>query len=113
MTADGVLSAVIWPNYVGACTDRGEEPISHPDYGRGMIRWDVMPNGELVGRAKVLVPPGMWTHILYCPHPSSPQVTAAQKLAHPCVLTSAGEIALDCITESDIRPLAPDPILHD
>jgi len=110
---DGTLSFVVWPAYVGACTETGEEPINHASYERGMIRWDVMPNDELVGRARVQIPAGTWTHVLYCPHPTSPQVYSAQKLAHPLVLSGAGTIDMDCITEKDIQPLSPDRVLHD
>ena len=105
MAGVGKLSFTVWPVYVGAANDRGEEPISSFDYGRGMIHWDIMPNGELVGRSKILVPAGDWNYILYCQHPTQPIITAAQKLDHPLVLPVAGEITLDCITEKDINPL--------
>jgi hypothetical protein len=111
--SDGVLSAVIWPTHAGMIRVDGTEPLGSPDYARGQIRWDVMPNGEIVGRVRVYVCAGQWAWIAYCAHPCRPQIITAQKLAHTLELQAPGMIDLDCITEKDVRPLAFDPILRD
>lgn len=99
----GILSATIWPTYLGAVKDDGSEPISSPDYQRGILFWDVEA-GVLLGHGRILVPAGEWTHIIYCHHPSLPTFVASQRLAHPIVLDAPGDIAMERITEADVRP---------
>jgi hypothetical protein len=101
-----VLSAVILPIYAGAVNHLGQEPISNSVYKRGMIRWDIMPNGEQIGRADINVPPGMWHWAIYCYHPTTPMFWAVEKLSMPVVLSSAGVVSLDCITMENIKPNA-------
>jgi hypothetical protein len=112
---EGVLSFVVWPTHAGVCNERGEEPISDPDYERGQITWSVNEQGRLVGEVRVRVPRGTldWTHVLYTHHPSSPAIITAQKLAQPFRLPDGGTIQLLDITDADVAPLAPDPVLHD
>ena len=103
---EGILSARILPIYAGAVNHLGEEPISSASYKRGMIRWDVMPNGEQIGRANVDVPAGMWHWVIYCYHPTRPVFYAVEKLPAPVVLSSAGVVTLDCINMENIQPNA-------
>lgn len=103
---DGILAVTILPIYAGAVNHLGEEPISNSAYKRGMIRWDVMPNGEQIGRANIDVPPGIWHWAIYCYHPTKPLFYAVEKLPVPTVLSSVGVLSLDCITMANIQPNA-------
>ena len=103
---DGFLSFKILPVYAGAVNHLGEEPISSSLYRRGMIRWDVMPGGEQIGRANIEVPPGTWTWAIYCYHPCLPVFWSVQKLPVPVVLSASGVVSLDCINIADIQPNA-------
>ncbi len=114
MAGDGTLTMVVWPTHVGAVNAKGEEPMSSAEYQRGQIKWSVNEQGKLVGNVRVLVPAGEWTHVIYTHHPTTPGFITAQKLAHPLITAgSGGEIGLLDITEEDVRPLAPDKVLHD
>ena len=106
MENEGVLSFKILPVYVGAVNHLGEEPITNGAYKRGMIKWDIMPNGEQIGRAAIDVPPGNWQWAIYCYHPTLPIFYAVEKLRMPVLLTSAGVVLLDCITMENIQPNA-------
>jgi hypothetical protein len=83
------------------------------DYQRGQISWAVNEQGLIRGRATVTVPAGEWAWIIYCHAPLTPGFVTAQKLAHSLMLSEAGTIELSEITEDEVRPLAPDPVLHD
>jgi hypothetical protein len=108
----GVLSAVVWPTWAGSVNEHGEEPISDPDYQRSQISWGLNEQGRIVGYAKIHVPRGIWTHIIYHHHPTRGGYITAQKLAHPLQLSSDGEIELIDITDEDVKPLNPDKVLH-
>lgn len=104
-----ILSAEVWPVYVGFSTfDPGLgpqaafEPI-HLDYERGQIVWTTMPNGEVVGRAKVWVPGNITlTHLLYLHGPGSlPMMVGKRQLPHPISLTERGSIEIDPICYGD------------
>lgn len=110
---DGILSAVVWPTYAGAIKSNGEEPIFTTDYARGSITWELNQAGQLRGRAVIDVPAGEWAWIIYCHNAHRPNFVTAQKLAHPLVLVEPGTIALHDITEEEVKPLNPDPVLHD
>jgi len=110
---EGTLSFVIWPAYAGAANEDGTEPVSDPDYQRGQISWKVTTQDKILGRTRIQLPAGVWTHILYTHHPSEPLVITAAKLAHPIVLHQAGYIDLTDITEEDVCPLQWDPVFHD
>ena len=113
MAGKGVFSVVIWPNHAGAVDERGEEPLSDPDYQRGQIGWGLNEQGRLVGHVRINVPRGTWTHILYCHTPAQPNFITVQKLSHPFVFSSPGTIKLLDITDDDVRPFDPDRVLHD
>jgi hypothetical protein len=103
---EGILSFKVLPVYAGTVNHLGEEPISSSAYKRGMIRWDVMPNGEQIGRATIDVPAGQWCWAIYCYHPTKPVFYAVEKLPTSVMLTSSGVITLDCITLENIQPNA-------
>ena len=106
MENEGVLTFTVLPIYAGAVNHLGEEPITNVAYKRGMIRWDVMPNGEQIGRATIDVPSGVWFWVIYCYHPTLPQFYAVEKLLGPVVLSGAGVVTLDCIMMENIQPNA-------
>jgi hypothetical protein len=110
---EGVLSFVVWPPYAGAVKSNGEEPMFGLEYQRGQITWAVNEAGILLGSTTITVPAGEWAWIIYCHSQFRPGYTTCSKLAHPLVLHEAGTIDLHGITENDIKPLAPDPVLHD
>jgi hypothetical protein len=110
---EGTLGFVVWPTHAGAVNSAGQEPMFTHDYYRGQIYWDVNEAGLIRGRATILVPAGEWTWIIYCHNPYQPGYVSAQKLAHPLYLSEPGTIDLSEITEEEVNPLAPDPVLHD
>jgi hypothetical protein len=91
----------------------GDEPMFGLDYQRGQITWEMTPLGVLEGRAIISVPAGEWAWIIYCYNQFRPGFVTAQKLAHPLVLREPGTITLTRITEDEVKPLNPDPVLHD
>jgi hypothetical protein len=109
---DGVLSFVVWPTHAGAVMANGDEPMFGLEYQRGQITWE-MTEGQLLGRATITVPAGEWAWIIYCHNQFRPGFVTCQKLAHPLVLPAPGTIELAGISEDDVRPLDPDPVLHD
>ncbi|HVQ84598.1 MAG TPA: hypothetical protein VMS84_07465 [Mycobacterium sp.] len=110
---EGVLGFIVWPTHAGAVNTRGEEPMFTVDYARGQIYWALNEHGLLRGRAIINVPAGEWAWIIYCHNPLEPGFITAQKLAHTLVLYEAGTIELSEITEDEVKPLNPDPVLHD
>jgi hypothetical protein len=112
----GIFRAVVWPVYAGAVNAAGEEPMSHPDYERGVITWALNEQGRLVGNVRIKIPPGNrdWTHILYCHNQFKPNYSTAQKLHHPFRLPAGGSIELIDITDEDVKVRTNfDPVLHD
>lgn len=104
---------VVWPTYAGALLADGSEPMSHLNYIRGQINWQVNDAGLIIGHTTIAVPAGEWCWVIYCHHPSAPQFSTVQKLAHPLRLIESGSIELDAITEADVRPTMPDPVVRD
>jgi len=110
---DGVLSFTVWPTHAGAVRRNGDEPIFQADYRRGQIAWAVNGAGGLLGHTTIDVPAGEYHWVIYCHDPYKPGYVTAQKLAHPLILDAPGTIDLTGITEAEVRPLNPDPVLHD
>lgn len=100
---DGVLSAIVWPTYVGAVRSNGEEPMSDPDYKRGSIKWRT--EGDLiVGSTTILVPAGDWSWLIYCYNDFKPNFISSQKLAHTLhVADQGGSITIERITPDDFK----------
>jgi hypothetical protein len=110
---DGTLGFVVWPTHAGAVNARGEEPMFGLEYQRGQITWAVNEKGDLEGSTTITVPAGQWCWIIYCHNAFRPGYVTAQKLAHPLTLSTPGTIDLTGITEDEVKPLAPDVVLHD
>jgi len=107
---EGVLSLVIWPAYVGACTENpaaigglvayGEPETS--DYQRGMIQW-AQEGDDIVGRAFIRLTKGEFTHLAYFHGPEGPAMGGAMKLPHPIVFDGPGVLEVYPITNPDLR----------
>jgi len=113
-SARGAFGVVVWPAYIGVVTSAGVEPEFGWDYNRGQIRWSVC-DGEVIGEASVEVPGSVldYTHVIYTHHPTKMPYWTVQKFSHPFHLPQGGTIRLSRITERDVTPLRPDPVLHD
>lgn len=108
----GILTAVVWPTHIGVVGPDGVEPVGDPEYQRGQITWAVVDD-VLEGMGLVETPAGEWTHVVYGHHPVQGEICNVQKFAHPFVFHEPGIITLAKITEHDIRPLDPDPVIRD
>jgi hypothetical protein len=110
---DGTLAAIVWPAYAGAVQRNGDEPMFGLDYLRGQICWALTGADKIEGGTTINVPAGEWCWIIYCRDQFRPGFVTAQKLDHPLILDKPGTIDLHGITEDDVTPMAPDPVLHD
>lgn len=112
--ATGVLIVEVWPVYAGlAVSDPGEamgacagEPYYHPDYERGQITWQVLPDsGAITGRAHIRVPAGTYTFLTY--HygpgvwPDGPQLVGKRRLEFALHFPAAGTVDIDPINQGD------------
>lgn len=109
--SDGTLAIVVWPAYVGACQgDPSTHTIWEPkvgDYRRGQIEW-ALENDIIVGRAKILVPQGEYTHLLYFRHPTAMETVGSVQLPHPIVYMGPDNIIeVYPITNDDLQLLKP------
>jgi hypothetical protein len=106
------LQAILWPVYVGvshghpggvtgACPMN--EPWGHPDYERGQITWErqpptlLFPEGEILGRALIRVPAGIWTHWVFCSGFQQAALMDCTQMDFPTALQQA--------TIVDLRPI--------
>ena len=89
----GILSVHVYPTYMGLgySTDGVTlvEQAGHADYQRGMIRWDTDPEGVITGHARVLLPKGVYTHLMFC-HGPSEMVIGVEQFDHPVVFDGPG-----------------------
>ena len=89
MAGDGKLAVVVWPAYIGAALEGATPPfaVNEPHnggYQRGQIHWyPVLDDRQVVGRARLTLPPGTYTHFVYFKHPTRPQPCGVAKMAHP------------------------------
>jgi hypothetical protein len=104
VVGEGRLTAVIWPTYAGAVMVNGDEPMFHTDYLRGQILWGMDNDGYLAGYAQIHVPPGAWTHIIYCRSQFKPGFVTASKIEQPMIFYKPDTIVLYHITERDVVP---------
>lgn len=111
----GRLEVVVWPVYVGACTeDPGPGPIAYGepisvDYARGQISWATerlpgMPE-QIVGRAFIAAPAGRYTHLAYFHGPEGPCMSGKMQLPHPIAFPRAGVIEVYPIVNPDMELL--------
>lgn len=99
----GVLQATVWPAYCGALDVYGVEPGD--DYSRGQIFWHVDDAGEVIGRAVILVPKGVYPELAYFHHPAQGLMCGHQHLEHPFTFPRPGVIRVEQITAADFTQL--------
>ena len=88
---DGKLGATVWPAHAGAISVLGCEPVNHHDYDRGQIKWEMDSSGKIVGRAKVRLPKGEFTHIAFFHTPTGPSFAGPpMQLDHPIKFDKPG-----------------------
>lgn len=108
----GTLAMVVWPAYVGFCTqDPGPGPTPYgeptePYYQRGQIQWG-MENGEIVGRALVKAPKTSplqpYTHLAYFSGPEGDCMSGKAQASQPITFHSDGVIEVYPITNTDLK----------
>jgi hypothetical protein len=109
----GILSCEVWPTYVGLCETNAppsqgnwylREPARHIDYKRGQIRWDTdKVSGEITGHARVYVPKGVYTHIVFAMAEEGHIMDVKQR-EHPIDMPSAGWVDVTPIRKSTVLP---------
>lgn len=103
----GILSIDVWPTYcgLGESTDGVTliEQHGHPDYERGQIWWETHDDGTVLGRARVMLPKGVYTHLMFCNGPSE-MLVAVEQLEHPVVFDRPGFFDVDPICNRDYLP---------
>lgn len=107
--ADGVLSMQVWPTYVGASQGHpllvGFSEPDHVNYKRGQIFWETAGDdmlelkGQIIGRAQILVPAGLYTHLAYYYGPEGPCMAGEGfQLPHPISFANDGVFEVYPIT---------------
>jgi hypothetical protein len=103
---NATLKAIVWPVYVGVSNQHPGgiegacphgEPWGHPDYERGQITWERQPGGEILGRALIKAPPGIWTHWVFCSGYQQAALMDTTQMDFPTALQQA--------TIIDLRPI--------
>jgi hypothetical protein len=94
----GRLSVTVWPVYLGLAKAQSaqmiREPTEHRDYERGQIDWFDLVKG--VGRARVWIPKGIYTHIIFCMGPRE-NVIGVNQMEHPQIFDRSGAVDVDPI----------------
>lgn len=103
----GLLTLDVWPVYMGLAESTDGvtfiEQLSHADYQRGQIFWEARPNGVVVGRARVCLPKGVHTHLLFCIGPTE-GIIGTERLEHPVIFDRPGFFDVDPIHHSNYLP---------
>ena len=109
MSNFGVLNVSVWPTYLGLSSDDPgpgpkplHEPLGESGYERGQIEWRTEVD-QILGRARVYVPKGVYTHLVFCHGPIDMQV-GSNKLEQPIVFDTPGWIDVDPIQNQDYLP---------
>lgn len=93
MLGGGVLSMLIWPTHIGVATDFGEPGTSNY-YDRGTISWhpdhDPEHQGKLIGRARIHIPAGTYTHFIFYHAPIGGRHSSLLQMEHPYVAATDG-----------------------
>jgi hypothetical protein len=95
---NGVLRGIVWPVYIG-CALAGTTPpfsIDEPHnggYERGVIHWEPTDIDEIVGRARIILAPGTYTHFCFFKHPTSPHACGVAPMDFP--ITARELVMLD------------------
>jgi hypothetical protein len=112
MNIEGTLGVVVWPVYIGAAMEGATPPfhVNEPHnggYRRGTIAWIPVPDSrQVIGRARILVPPGVYTHFVYFHHPVAGQCCGVAKMDFPVHCTEPLTVLdVDPIVNSDLALL--------
>jgi hypothetical protein len=109
---EGTLVIVTWPAYIGACdANLGmppftlSEPIDDPVYERGQIFWTpVNDDRQVIGRGRIILPPGRYTHYIYFQHPRKQELTGIAKMPYDVIFTQPRNILdVDPIINTDLN----------
>jgi hypothetical protein len=110
MSGQGAFGAVVWPVYIGAAMAGATPPftISEPHnggYERGQILWVPVPDArQVIGRARLILPPGIYTHFLYFHHPTRSQTCGVVQMDHPLRCTQPLTVLdVDPIINNDLQ----------
>ena len=109
----GQLSVIVWPVYLGAAL--GEpgngtvalgEPYGEPNYQRGQITWTDHGDGVILGSARIYLPKGIWTHLVFCSgwHRDAVMDGGYTQMEHPIVFDRPGILNVDPIRNQDVLP---------
>jgi hypothetical protein len=93
----------VWPVYIGAALEGATPPFSinephNGGYERGQIHWYPTSFGVIQGRARILCPPGIYTHFVYFKHPTKPEACGVTKMDMPFVCSEP-------LTYLDVDPI--------
>jgi hypothetical protein len=103
----GVFAPVIWPTYIGVAegiNGTAHEPISHPDYERGQICWTPVDDArQVIGRARIVCPPGVYTLFVYYQHPTEMRLVGFTQMDHPTTFTRLTVLDVDPIENHDLQ----------
>ena len=110
MSGQGRLAVTVWPVYIGAAMAGATPPftINEPHnggYQRGTIIWTPVPDArQVIGRARITLPPGTYDWFLYFHHPTRPQLCGMVQMDHPLYCTEPlTYLDVDPIINNDLR----------
>jgi hypothetical protein len=109
----GILSCEVWPTHVGLCETNApaakgnwflREPARHIDYKRGSISWETdKVTGQITGHARVYVPKGIYTHIVFATAEVGHIMDVKQR-EHPIDMPNTGWVDVVNIRKSTVLP---------
>lgn len=105
----GLLRIDVWPTYLGMAESRDDgatfiEPLDGDGYQRGMITWETQPDGNIIGHARLCLPRGVHTHLLFCHGPGAGMIIGIEQLEHPLVFDRAGYFDVNPIHHKSYLP---------
>jgi hypothetical protein len=106
----GKLAVTVWPVYIGVALAGSTPPFTlnephNGGYERGQINWVPVPDArQVIGRARIMCPPGTYTHFLYFHHPTRPQTCGVVQMDHPVTFTAPVTcLDVDPIINNDLQ----------
>ena len=103
----GILRVDVWPTMMGMAESSDgvtlTEPMGHADYLRGQIFWETLPDDTIVGHARLCLPKGVHTHLLFC-HGPVESIIGIEQLEHPLIFDRAGFFDITPIRSKDYLP---------
>ena len=59
--------------------------------------------GQVIGRAQIICPPGVYTHFVYFHHPTRREACGVTKMDHPLRFAELTVLVVDPIENQDLR----------